>query len=70
MPRFTERLERLERRRPQPGGLPTICVIPDDQPARNEALADVERRRARGEQVIAIGIDDDPLAALVEVAAP
>lgn len=71
MPRFIERLARLEQRhRPAPGDLPTIIIVPDNEPDRAQALADVERRRARGETVLAIGEQDDPLAELVEVFSP
>lgn len=65
------RLQKIERqRRPTPGALPTIIVIPDSEPDRAQALADVARRRARGDSVIAVGEHEDSLAALVEVFAP
>lgn len=72
MRRFTERLRAIEaKRRPAaPGALPVIVVVPDSEPDRAQALADIARRRARGETVIAIGEADDALAALVEVFAP
>ena len=71
MPRFIERLTKLEQRhRPAPGELPVVLVVPSTEPDRAQALADVERRRALGQNVIAIGEQEDPLGALVEVFAP
>ena len=69
MQRLIDRLAKIERRRVVPGRLPTISNVPDG-PDRAQVLADVERRRARGDNVLAIGEQDDPLAALVEVFAP
>ena len=66
MQRLIDRLAKIERRRVVPGRLPTIIIVPDG-PDRAQVLADVERRRARGDNVLAIGEQDDPLAALVEV---
>lgn len=66
---FTDRLARIERRL-APSSLPTVLVVPADEPERSEVLADIERRRARGENIIAIGEHDDPMAALVEAFAP
>lgn len=65
MPRFIERLAKLERRL-APSTLPTIFVVPDAEPERSHVLADIAKRRTRGENIIAIGEQDDPLAALVE----
>ena len=70
MPRFIERLAKLERRLPAPGNLPTIFIVPTDEPDRSQVLADIQRRRAAGWNVVAIGPDADPLAALVEAASP
>ena len=65
------RLRKIERRRlPAPGELPTIFIVPADGADRAQVLADIARRRARGQNVLAIGEHDDPLAALVEVFAP
>lgn len=64
--RFTERLRKIERRRVLPGALPTIIIVPEG-PDRAQVLADVARRRALGQQVIALGPHEDALAALVEV---
>lgn len=69
MQRLIDRLAKIERRRVVPGRLPTIIIVPDG-PDRAQVLADVARRRARGDNVLAIGEADDPLAALVEVFAP
>ena len=69
MQRLIDRLAKIERRRVVPGRLPPIIIVPDG-PDRAQVLADVERRRARGDNVLAIGEQDDPLAALVEVFAP
>ena len=63
------RLSRLEGAAIPPGALPTIIIIPDG-PDRAAVLADVERRRARGQNIIAIGEGEDALLALVEAAAP
>lgn len=65
MPRFTERLAKLERRL-APGTLPTIFVVPADEPDRTRVLADIERRRVRGQNIVAIGEADDWLDAMVE----
>ncbi len=70
MQRLIDRLAKIERRRVVPGRLPTIFVVPADGPDRAQVLADVARRRARGQNILAIGEQDDPLAALVEVFAP
>lgn len=66
---FTDRLARIERRL-APSSLPTVVVVPADEPERSQVLADIERRRARGENVLAIGAQDDPIAELVELCAP
>ena len=70
MRRINDRLTKIERRRVVPGRLPTIFVVPADGPERAQVLADVARRRARGENILAIGEQDDPLGELVEVFAP
>lgn len=70
MRRINDRLTKIERRRVVPGRLPTIFIVPTDGPDRAQVLADVERRRARGENVLAIGEQDDPLGELVQVFAP
>lgn len=70
MRRINDRLTKIERRRVVPGRLPTIFVVPADGPERAQVLADVARRRAKGQNILAIGEQDDPLAALVEVFAP
>lgn len=66
------RLEKLETAAlPAPGGFPVIIIVPDaDEPGHAAVLADIARREAAGERVIAIGPDDDPLAALVDEFAP
>lgn len=64
MRRINDRLTKIERRRVVPGRLPTIIIVPDG-PDRAQVLADVERRRARGENILAIGEQDDPLGELV-----
>ena len=69
MQRLIDRLAKIERRRVVPGRLPTIIIVPDG-PDRAQVLDDVARRRARGDNVLAIGEADDPLAALGEVFAP
>jgi hypothetical protein len=64
-----KRLDQLEAARlPGKGGLPVLVVIPDDDSPEDQAaaLADIRRRRAAGQHVIAVGPGDDPLAALVD----
>ncbi len=70
MRRFTERLTRLERRNPPSGLLPTVVAVPDAEPHRSRVLADIERRRARGQTIVAVREGEDKFAALVEVFAP
>ncbi len=62
MRRINDRLTKIERRRVVPGRLPTIIVVPDG-PKRAQVLADVERRRARGERVFLVTDGDNPLMA-------
>ncbi len=67
MRHFTkQRITKLERRLPAPGGLPTVIVVPADEPQRSQVLADIERRRARGQNIVAVGEGEDALGALVE----
>ncbi|MBS0495965.1 MAG: hypothetical protein JSS31_18920 [Proteobacteria bacterium] len=63
------RLLRLEQRVNPAGLLPTIFIVPDG-PDRAQVLADIEQRRARGENVLAIGEGEDSLAVVAEVFAP
>ncbi len=69
MQRLIDRLAKIERRRVVPGRLPTIIIVPDG-PDRAQVLGDVARRRAQGQNILAIGEEVDPLGALVEVFAP
>jgi len=41
-------------------------VVPADEPQRSQVLADIERRRARGQNIVAVGEGEDELGALVE----
>ncbi len=67
MRHFTkQRITKLERRLPAPGRLPTVFVVPADEPQRAQVLADIERRRARGQNIVAVGEGEDELGALVE----
>lgn len=71
MQRLENRITALEQRtNPASGLLPFIVIVPADEPDRTQVLADIERRRARGENVLAIGEGDDSMAAIVEVFAP
>ncbi len=71
MRHFTrQRLTKLERRLPAPGGLPTVIEVPAGEPQRSQVLADIERRRAKGANILVVSEGADPLGALVEAAAP
>lgn len=63
------RLARLEQVRESGRRLPVILVRPDDQTdeERKAFDADLQRRKARGDNVILIGPDDDPLDALLDL---
>ncbi|MBS0495800.1 MAG: hypothetical protein JSS31_18040, partial [Proteobacteria bacterium] len=63
MQRLENRIAALEQRvKPASGLLPTIIIVPADGPDRAQVLADIEQRRARGENVIAVGEGEDSLA--------
>jgi len=69
MPRFTERLARLEGRRLAPGALPMVLIAPDG-PDGDAVRQQAQRLRERGQQVLVIGPDADALGALVEACSP
>ena len=68
MPRFIERLAKLERRA-APNTLPVILIAPDG-PDGDAVRRQAERLRELGRQVIVLGEDADALAEPVEAAAP
>lgn len=65
--KLSDRIRAMEQRRTPEGMLPVIVRVPADEPERQRVLADVERRRKRGEHVLAVHRADDPMVQLCDL---
>ena len=68
--KLSERLRRLEQRRTPEGMLPLVIEVPSGFAEREKVLADVDRRRRRGENLLVVLPGDDPMAILADAIGP